>query len=685
MGGNGPVFYANPAATGVIPSGLAHTWGTTPTSPAYYFDAAGNLQTAPNNLIGNSAIVGGSGWTTSGVVFTNSAQDPFGGNTATTFTATSQYNSVYYPIASYTPSATYIVSGWIRLSAGSLSTPMLQTYDGIGYQTLSVSATSLWQRFYKVVTLSASATLLNVYFQENAASGFATYQLYGFQVERVTAAQTTPNPFMPTSGSAYYGPVVNDHNPSTLAALGLRSEPQITGNVPNNAMIGATPGSARTISGVTSITRTASASAVILATTTNAAVGDLLTISGASPSTYNGTWAVTAATANVSVTVATATSATDSASGYGVAAVSPGTLPTGWTIIGLPAGVSYSVVANTVESGIPKLSLLVGGTSSSGSIAFASLFSSPYISVSASQAIAMSSFGRVSAGSLGANTLQYYYWYTNSGVFVSNASGAVFNSAASILRSSLMSSSVTVPASGVNQVIPYLAINIAANAATNFTIDLGASQLYFNAFATSPILTYGTAVTVLTDNWSFTGAARTAMLSPQGACIAVRAQAEGVSSSSYPALFGLDDGTAFNHIRVYMNALTTQAQVDYETGGSTNYGPTINGGDITAAPRTAVLSYNSRALLSYDGSAAASFVALPPAGLTNARLGGVYGATSFYGWFSQIMIRQNCTAAQVQRYSTAGANLQAENDNDWPAFANDNLPLIVKLASGEWR
>lgn len=76
------------------------------------------------------------------------------------------------------------------------------------------------------------------------------------------------------------------------------------------------------VSGITGLSRTASASAVLLCSSCTAAVNQVITITGAGVATYNGKWLVTAATTNTSITFLTNTSATDSTTGES-AALSP--------------------------------------------------------------------------------------------------------------------------------------------------------------------------------------------------------------------------------------------------------------------------------------------------------------------------------------------------------------------------
>lgn len=152
----------------------------------------------------------------------------------------------------------------------------------------------------------------------------------------------------------------------TKQPIGLLVEGSVANQIPNNTMVGAVAGTARTISGITGLSRTASANAVLLCTTSNAAVGDLITISNVSPASYNGTWVVVSAVANTSVTFSTSTSTTDTANGaITVAAVSQGTLPSsGWSIAGT-AGLSYSVVSVSTPRNINCIDIRIAGITSS--------------------------------------------------------------------------------------------------------------------------------------------------------------------------------------------------------------------------------------------------------------------------------------------------------------------------------
>ena len=157
-------------------------------------------------------------------------------------------------------------------------------------------------------------------------------------------------------------------NTPRITNAGLTREESRTNSIRNSTFVGAAAGSARSISGITGLSRTGSASAVLLASNTGgSAVNDLITISAATPSTYNGTWLVMAVSSNVSITFTTATNTTDSASGESVAAVSPGTAPTNWTLLAA-LGIGYSVGTPTTINGVNVLPITLAGvaTASAG-------------------------------------------------------------------------------------------------------------------------------------------------------------------------------------------------------------------------------------------------------------------------------------------------------------------------------
>lgn len=172
--------------------------------------------------------------------------------------------------------------------------------------------------------------------------------------------------------------------------------------------------------------------------------------------------------------------------------------------------------------------------------------------------------------------------------------------------------------------------------------------------ATSPILTYGAAVTVPADNWRFTGAAL-ARIKSGAACVAIEFQTE-PGAGATGRVFDADDGTTSNRIDV---SISSSGVTPFIVNNGVQVSGVVNAGDASTAKRRMVISWSGALIIQgYDSATPQTFSsAIPP--VTQAILGNVgWGSRPAYGWFSQIMIRQNCTAAQVRRYSTAGANLR---------------------------
>ena len=509
-GGGGPVFYANPAATGIVPAGLSYASA----GVRYYFNAAGNLQTSPNNLVLNSAV-----FATQTIAVTSGAR--------------------------YILSATMASGSSIAVTGGATA-----TLNGSGGTRVFVS----------FVASSASVTL--------TLTGSATQS----QLELVTPAQTTPNPFMPTSGSAYFGPVVNDHNPATLAALGLRSEPQRTNAIRNNTMQGAVVGT----------------------------IG------------------------------------------------SGGVLGTNWTSgQNGGTGLTSAVIAVGVTNGAPAITISVSGTPTSGGnfqITIDGYTGTPAANgqtwtESLSYELASGSMTNVYAVQL---LLQEY---TSGGAFISSHNAAVAAPSASMSR---VSATTTLNQATVGNAIPGIIFLVAAGLPVSFSVTIALPQLEQNAFATSPILTYGTAVSVPADNWSFTGAAL-ALLSSPVSCHAVEFTPEGVNPIYNPTIKSPTTG-AFGSI--FTNTASQAALTNISVVATNSIVPTAGAKSRIAALGKA----GNYAIATNNTLAIGSYATAPTAGAAY-YLGqdgvGDYGSM----WFSQIMIRPSCTAAQVQRYSTAGAKL----------------------------
>ena len=252
LGRNAPLS-AN-LTTGVLPSWLSYASA----GIRYYFDASGNLQTSPNSLIYPSKNWAATVTPTSSTVGVtqNAGIAPDGSNSSMAIlSASGLVSQQLYELFAGQPNYSYVFSVYLKANgynyAGvSLENTAFNTNQAVYFNLSSGVVTSQSQNatgtivsvgggWYRVSVFNiANGTggnyVANIHLSKTGSDGgyfvgdgTSGILAWGQNVSLVTANQTTPSPFMPTSGSAYFGPAF-DHNPSTLAALGGQSFPQRT-------------------------------------------------------------------------------------------------------------------------------------------------------------------------------------------------------------------------------------------------------------------------------------------------------------------------------------------------------------------------------------------------------------------------------------------------------------------------
>ena len=182
-------------------------------SLAMRYDSTGKLTYAPNNLLVHSNDPTSALWTKSALSVVGGVSDPDGGNNAFTLTATAA--SAYILRGSTAPDVNAIVSVWLRRRTG-VGVVYLNTPQNSLNVTQAITGT--WAR-YSVAGFTAAGAIAFVLGVN--VSGDAV-DFYCGQSEVVTY-ETTPRTYNATTGSAFHGARL-DHNPATLAPLGLLIE-----------------------------------------------------------------------------------------------------------------------------------------------------------------------------------------------------------------------------------------------------------------------------------------------------------------------------------------------------------------------------------------------------------------------------------------------------------------------------
>lgn len=580
-GGLAPTFastFTNLSATGAIPNGMNYASA----GVRYYWDAAGNLQTSPNNQVRNSTMQGCSagvaptnwyvnantGWVAS--VVGCGQVDPVTGAPYIdiSFTGTSNNTGGYAQVFPDTAISTAIgerdiASATIRLLSGTTSVAALFVGGPTGNYYTPLSTVAYATSSVNVQTTTTGGPGFIWYYGNSVASNF-TVRITQPQFERVTAAQTTPNPFMPTSGSAYNGPVLNDHNPATGAALGLRTEPSRTNLILDNTMQGAVVGA-------------------------------------------------------------------------------PGTPPSNWTPQAY-SGLSWSIAATGTVNGAPYVDLTISGTATTAGQNYI-LFSPNGSIADTATNYTLSAYTSVSGGSLTNITSGYLVLqeYTSGGTYINGTSVNL------PLLSPISRVQTTLLGSGVNTLRTFFQISNSAGA-VNVTFRVYLPQLEQVSFATTPILTYGSAVNVPADNWGFTGSTL-AKLTSGSFCVAMDVYGEGNNGSGYPSIFYVSDGTINN--RDFILAGPSNYVYQAVAAATLNMSPPISyGGPFVGAVTRISAEFGTINAYSFIGYPLQTFTgASLPVGMNSA------GFPGAYEWFQQLVIYPSCTLPQTLKRGVSGSSL----------------------------
>jgi hypothetical protein len=230
----------------------------------------------------------------------------------------------------------------------------------------------------------------------------------------------------------------------------------------------------------------------------------------------------------------------------GAVAGTPGTMPTNWGV-GATASLTTNVIGFGSSAGIPYVDVQITGTPTAAAY---SLFSEGLSTVAAAsgQAWTVSAYFALVGGALtnvGGIAHRVRSYTTGGGSPVEASAGTPFTPTGTLTR---QSESVTLANATSAQVVNQLLVTLTVGNAVNFTIRIGAPQLELGAFATSPILTSGSAATRAAD----VARIPTASWYNQAAgSIVFDANMPIVQTGFNAQLCQIDDGTSTNRLYLY--------------------------------------------------------------------------------------------------------------------------------------
>ena len=462
----------------------------------------------------------------------------------------------------------------------------------------------------------------------------------------ITFARSTNASYFNAAGvltNAAAGEPRLDYNPSTLAAQGLLIEESRANQIRNNTMVGAVASVARNIGTISSVSRSASATVVVAATGHTVSIGDGITVSGATPAAYNGTYAVSAVVAGVSYSYVVASSATDSASGYAVSVMSPGTAPTNWTAS--PGSTLGSQIVGTgTESGITYADIRWFGTNTSGVSQFPAIFfeTGSGIAATPSQTWAESLYVRLAAGTTTSCALSFHDYDSGVAFLRSNTiSGGTVTPTAGALSTSRLSGAATTGASTAFA-RPLIAATVLNGASIDITLRIGLPQLEQGAFATSVIPTSTIALTRAAD------VASVNTLSPwynasEGTLYAEYNIPYALTTGSGPRFFALvgTGGPSVDEMPLFTNQVAGKAASFNAFAASVNAGridstPAFVANTVTKA--AAGYAANNRAVTANGAAPTTSSTVYTVPTITIARLGSQdsFGNNALNGWLRRL-------------------------------------------------
>ena len=207
-------------------------------SSGTFVGSNGVLQNAVTNLLLRSEEFTDASWQLFGTTSRTANTTVAPNGTITADSVTLPASSGIFQIVNGLANTAYTFSIWIRCDT-TQSVRLVINTNLSDPTTLTVTATSTWQRFNITKTTSVGTTTVT---SQVDTGGGNTFFLWGAQLEQ----STTVGEYVPTTSAINSAPRF-DHNPTTGESLGLLVEEARTNSIRNNTMVGAVAGTPGTL------------------------------------------------------------------------------------------------------------------------------------------------------------------------------------------------------------------------------------------------------------------------------------------------------------------------------------------------------------------------------------------------------------------------------------------------------
>ena len=341
----------------------------------------------------------------------------------------------------------------------------------------------------------------------------------------------------------------------------------------------------------------------------------------------------------------------------GAVAGSPGTMPTRWDVQGNGQGLSWNVVGSGTENGIPFVDIRLSGTSSGTNNAGVTpeLFAA---AAAVGQTWTASFYIRRIAGSFsGLNlTALFLREFTSGGVFLGQTFVSVASDAASLLESrrthtATLANATTGIADISFQCIPN------AGATVDVTFRLAAPQFKQLPFADTPSFPPVGTPGASTRGADLVSASLASLgIAASGACTVLwSGVVPNFITGATHTIACLDDGSVNNRFTMRIDQASGQLQAQRSLAGAS---ATANAGAVTAGAAIKggmALNGSGRAAVSLNGGAVAAVTGGPSSGLTQFRLGNLFGGSApMWGETTSLRILPN-SVSDADLQSLTGA------------------------------